>query len=245
MKATEIVKKLYICECGRKFDNPQCFNGHKSNCEIHHLSKWGNLDVLEAQKNTLRCGSLKSHKNSSERSKIENADKLSRWVSEKHTCEKCGKVMTEYYGSGRFCSKSCASSFSTSLKRKEISAKVSISLTGTKHPPSEKQLESLRKLHTEIIPAYAEIRKSKRLVKVGNDTLDITVKDLEEYRKTHIVCDICGQPEKTYINGKPKKLSIEHDHNTGKFRGLVCNFCNTKLAWFDKYRDTILEYISK
>ena len=39
MKATEIVKKLYICECGRKFDNPQCFNGHKSNCEIHHLSK--------------------------------------------------------------------------------------------------------------------------------------------------------------------------------------------------------------
>lgn len=25
----------YICECGKAFDNPQAFNGHKSNCETH------------------------------------------------------------------------------------------------------------------------------------------------------------------------------------------------------------------
>lgn len=33
-----------------------------------------------------------------------------KWAKEEHTCEKCGKVMTEYYGSGRFCCKSCANS---------------------------------------------------------------------------------------------------------------------------------------
>jgi len=36
----------------------------------------------------------------------ENA--LRKWISEKHTCERCGNVMTELYGSGRFCCKHCA-----------------------------------------------------------------------------------------------------------------------------------------
>jgi len=34
-------------------------------------------------------------------------------------CEKCGKVHNGTYGSGRFCSKECARSFSTSNKKKE------------------------------------------------------------------------------------------------------------------------------
>jgi hypothetical protein len=43
-------------------------------------------------------------------------------------CEKCGLNIEVKYGSGRFCSKVCARSFSTSLKRKEISKKVSDTL---------------------------------------------------------------------------------------------------------------------
>ena len=31
------------------------------------------------------------------------------WWSEPHYCETCGKLITSYFGSGRFCSKSCAS----------------------------------------------------------------------------------------------------------------------------------------
>lgn len=27
--------KTYICECGKEFDNPQKFNGHKCHCLIH------------------------------------------------------------------------------------------------------------------------------------------------------------------------------------------------------------------
>lgn len=33
---------------------------------------------------------------------------MQKWIQDKHTCEKCGKVMAEYYGTGRFCSRSCA-----------------------------------------------------------------------------------------------------------------------------------------
>lgn len=28
-------KKIYKCTCGKKFNNPQAFNGHKSQCKIH------------------------------------------------------------------------------------------------------------------------------------------------------------------------------------------------------------------
>jgi Recombination endonuclease VII len=36
---------------------------------------------------------------------------------------------------------------------------------------------------------------------------------------------------------------IDHDHDTGRIRGLVCRSCNTKLGWFDRNRERILEYV--
>lgn len=45
-------------------------------------------------------------------------------------CENCNKEHNGSYGSGRFCSKECAKSFSTKNKRKLINEKVSNSLKG-------------------------------------------------------------------------------------------------------------------
>lgn len=36
------------------------------------------------------------------------------------------------------------------------------------------------------------------------------------------VCAICKSPE----NGRYAHLSVDHDHDTGKIRGLLCNNCN-------------------
>lgn len=47
---------LYICECGKEFDNPQKFNGHKSHCEIHfnHLGKTYSIkERVDKQKQTV------------------------------------------------------------------------------------------------------------------------------------------------------------------------------------------------
>ena len=41
------------------------------------------------------------------------------------------------------------------------------------------------------------------------------------------VCAICRRPEKA--KGRMVNLSIDHDHQTGKVRGLLCNFCNRSL----------------
>jgi hypothetical protein len=43
-------------------------------------------------------------------------------------------------------------------------------------------------------------------------------------------CAICHQPEKRRLNGKAAPLVVDHDHSTGKVRGLLCCACNAALA---------------
>ena len=39
------------------------------------------------------------------------------------------------------------------------------------------------------------------------------------------VCAICGNKERNNRN-----LSVDHNHDTGKVRGLLCELCNRKLG---------------
>ena len=46
------------------------------------------------------------------------------------------------------------------------------------------------------------------------------------------VCAICRQPEIAVDHraGKIKELAIDHNHTTGKIRGLLCSRCNTAIG---------------
>jgi len=46
------------------------------------------------------------------------------------------------------------------------------------------------------------------------------------------VCAICRKPEVSKRLGTVKNLSIDHDHSTGKVRGLLCTGCNRGLGFF-------------
>lgn len=62
------------------------------------------------------------------------------------------------------------------------------------------------------------------------------------------ICLICGCPETVKRNGKIKNLSIDHNHVTGKIRGLLCQKCNQALGLLGENPVTInslLKYITK
>lgn len=90
----------------------------------------------------------------------------------------------------------------------------------------------------------------ERYVTLGKGVmLDITWNDLEAYRKEHTVCEICGKAvdEVVKYEGKfaSKRLCVDHNHTTNKFRGMLCQVCNRQLGWYEKYQNSINEYLNK
>lgn len=89
-----------------------------------------------------------------------------------------------------------------------------------------------------------------KFAQVGTIILsNITVSQLNSYRETHLVCEICGRSvsEVVKYQGKfsSKNLCVDHDHQTGLFRGLLCQACNRQLGWYEKNKDSITEYLNR
>ena len=144
--------KKYVCVCGREFDNPQTFNSHKGSCKIHLTQKYGSYEkYLEVHnKNHENAGIKRSQ---TRRNKKEKS--LNDWISEKHICENCGKVMTEKYGSGRFCCKSCANSHKRSQEQRQ---NISNSVKNSLKVKANKQSKRLQKIRSYYLnPKFCEV----------------------------------------------------------------------------------------
>lgn len=78
---------------------------------------------------------------------------------------------------------------------------------------------------------------------------DITIDDYEKmYSEQNGVCAICGQPEVRRYNGNIINLAVDHCHETGKVRGLLCSMCNLSLGGFNdslKLLKSAINYLDK
>ena len=83
---------------------------------------------------------------------------------------------------------------------------------------------------TELTKKNKKIaQRTKNLLKRG-----LTPDDYElELRNQNYVCAVCYKPETAVTkNGSVKLLSVDHNHETGCYRGLLCQKCNTGLGQF-------------
>jgi hypothetical protein len=60
------------------------------------------------------------------------------------------------------------------------------------------------------------------------------------------VCKICGQTETAKKNknknDEVRMLCVDHDHNTGEVRGLLCNKCNVALGHYEATKERAQEF---
>lgn len=73
----------------------------------------------------------------------------------------------------------------------------------------------------------------------------ITQKQYDElFASQNGKCAICGNETFGILrNGKPKGLCIDHDHKTGKVRGLLCTRCNSILGYANDDSELLMRLI--
>lgn len=86
--------------------------------------------------------------------------------------------------------------------------------------------------HGERDPEYA--RNWKLLDRYG-----ITSEDYDRMLAEQMgLCRICRRPPKTV------RLHVDHDHDTGEIRGLLCPTCNQNIEWLIAHRASALAYLT-
>ena len=66
----------------------------------------------------------------------------------------------------------------------------------------------------------------------------------EQYAKQDGVCAICNKPETAVIRGKQVSLAVDHCHDTGTVRGLLCMSCNRAIGMLKHSRDLFQKAIA-
>ena len=97
--------------------------------------------------------------------------------------------------------------------------------------------------------AAARVRQRRYTDRIGREGVraanlrrayGITVEDYEAMHAAQGgVCAICGSESNYYKAGALCALAVDHDHETGKVRGLLCNHCNRAIGMLKDDADVI------
>lgn len=116
--------------------------------------------------------------------------------------------------------------------------------------PEERAMELKRKRELERArrAAWTPEQTTSRYLRMCAKQLGLDPDVVEAHFVSHSgLCDICGRTA-AEAGGNSKRLSIDHDHSTGEFRGLLCHFCNLAIGQMDDNPDRLMvaaEYLLK
>lgn len=82
-------------------------------------------------------------------------------------------------------------------------------------------------------------RRSERIYE-AKKFYGLSEKQYDALVKTHKhSCALCGK----HRSQQQRDLHIDHDHRTGKVRGLLCCACNARLGWYENRKELIQNYL--
>jgi hypothetical protein len=70
-------------------------------------------------------------------------------------------------------------------------------------------------------------------------------KDAKATRLRPDVCEICGRHGNKH---KKNGIVFDHDHDTGKFRGWICSYCNVAIGMMEEnidYLNKVIQYLEE
>jgi hypothetical protein len=103
----------------------------------------------------------------------------------------------------------------------------------------ERMNEQARKSHSaSLVTRSYEYRRNSFLKTKYGITLDDYKKMLEDQNGLCLICGI-DTPRGN------KSWHVDHCHKTGKVRGLLCNYCNPRLGFYETYKEKIETYLKE
>ena len=120
-----------------------------------------------------------------------------------------------------------------------------------KHYMSDKYKETKRRYRqSEVYKKNQLAAREKNKDKLLRKRYGITFKQLDiMIESQNNLCYICGKIEcRIRSNGKSRELSVDHNHETGQVRDLLCSKCNLVVGNCDESIEILLktiEYIKK
>lgn len=95
------------------------------------------------------------------------------------------------------------------------------------HEENKETRNEAARLLWEQVPARKEASRRKKLM----SRFGITVEQYDSMLALqNEVCKICGNPEKI----ENRRLAVDHDHESGRVRGLLCFKCNTMVGHIER-----------
>lgn len=174
-------------------------------------------------------------------------------------CRECGQLGDNCSGRREFCSKKCMKRAEFRRRTKDVPHPTVIQCMdcGTDLPRGRygrkeqwcdpclkvRRVEHAHEKYQVPLIGKWDQRSATSLKKYGITPDDFAVL----WRKQGGVCAICHKPE-TVVDtrrGAIRKLCVDHDHATGKVRGLLCHRCNVNLGYWEDKAERAVEYLKE